>query len=122
MPEFLFAILLLPLSGLFAAVSSRSEIGHRVGQAGAIAGSAIGLIPTIRVLVIGKSESVSGIWQMPGGTLHVEIDPLSAFFLLLVFGLSLVTALYGRSYLSASGRRDSTASWFHLNRQQAWRW
>jgi len=53
---------------------------------------------------------------MPGGTIHFQIDAVSAFFLLPVFGLSIVTALYGRSYLSTGdGGRDSARSWFHLN-------
>jgi len=115
--EFFTAILLLLVSGLLAAVSSRSDVGHRVGQLGAIVGSVFGLVPAIRVLAGGRSESVSGIWHMPGGTLHFQIDALSAFFLLPVFGLSIVTALYGRSYLSAGddAERRSAGSWFHLN-------
>ena len=116
MPEFLTAILLLLVSGLMAAVSSRSDIGHRVGQLGAILGSVLGLVPAIRVLTGGRSEGVSAIWHMPGGTIHFQIDAVSAFFLLPVFGLSIVTALYGRSYLSTGdGGRDSARSWFHLN-------
>ena len=117
MLEFFTAILLLLVSGLLAAVSSRSDVGHRVGQLGAIVGSVFGLVPAIRVLAGGRSESVSGIWHMPGGTLHFQIDALSAFFLLPVFGLSIVTALYGRSYLSAGddAERRSAGSWFHLN-------
>jgi formate hydrogenlyase subunit 3/multisubunit Na+/H+ antiporter MnhD subunit len=53
---------------------------------------------------------------MPGGTLHCQIDAISAFFLLPVFGLSIVTALYGPSYLAAGNEgRHAKASWFHLN-------
>ena len=116
MPEFLTAILLLLVSGLMAAVSPRSDVGHRVGQSGAILGSVLGLVPAIRVLAAGRSEGALVIWHMPGGTLHFQIDAVSAFFLLPVFGLSIVTALYGRSYLSTgNGGRDSAKSWFHLN-------
>ena len=116
MLEFLTAILLLLLSGLVAAVTSRFDVGHRVGQFGAIIGSVLGLVPAIRVLWGGESEGVFGIWHMPGGTLHFQIDAVSAFFLLSVFGLSIVTALYGRSYLSATdGGHSSAGSWFHLN-------
>jgi formate hydrogenlyase subunit 3/multisubunit Na+/H+ antiporter MnhD subunit len=114
--EFLTAILLLLLSGLVACVSSRSDVGHRAGQMGAIIGSGFGLVPAIRVLAGGESESIAGIWHMPGGSLHLQIDAVSAFFLLPVFGLSILTALYGRSYLAArDGGRDSAGSWFHLN-------
>jgi formate hydrogenlyase subunit 3/multisubunit Na+/H+ antiporter MnhD subunit len=59
---------------------------------------------------------MSGIWYMPGGSLHLQIDALSAFFLLPVFGLSILTALYGRTYLAARGEPNGAAgSWFHLN-------
>ena len=51
---------------------------------------------------------------MPGGGLHVEIDVLSAFFLLPVFGLSALTGLYGRSYLE-DGEPGTASSWLHLN-------
>jgi formate hydrogenlyase subunit 3/multisubunit Na+/H+ antiporter MnhD subunit len=53
---------------------------------------------------------------MPGGSLHLQIDTVSAFFLIPIFGLSMVTAVYGRSYLSTGARAsDSATTWFHLN-------
>ena len=116
MLEFFIAILLLFLGGLVAACGSRSDIGHQAGQIGAIVGSAFGLVSAVRVLMSGEPEGAWGVWHMPGGTLHFEIDAVSAFFLLPVFGLSIVTAFYGRSYLSAGdGEHDSAGSWFHLN-------
>ena len=110
------AILLLLLGGAGAAVGLPSRIGHRVGQAGAVIGSAIGLIPAIRVLAVEVPEGMFGVWHMPGGALHLQIDVVSAFFLIPVFGLSIVTALYGRSYLLVSkSESESAVSWFHLN-------
>ena len=75
-------------------------MAQAAGQIGAIVGSALGLVAAIRVLVSGEVQQVSGVWPMPGGSIHLEIDALSAFFLLPVFGLSVVTGLYGRSYLA----------------------
>ncbi len=116
MLDFFIAILLLFLGGLIAACSSRSDIGHQAGQIGAIVGSVFGLVSALRVLIGGAPVGALGVWHMPGGTLHFEIDAVSAFFLLPVFGLSIVTAFYGRSYLSAGdGEHDSAASWFYLN-------
>jgi hydrogenase-4 component B len=94
----------------------RAGLAQFAGQSGAIVGSALGLVAAIRVLFSGEVQQVSGVWPMPGGNLHLEIDALSAFFLLPVFGLSVVTGLYGRSYLA--GRESglgSAATWFHLN-------
>ncbi len=115
MLEFTIAILLLVLGGLAAVIlRPRSSMAQAVGQIGAISGSAVGLFVSIRALVTGQVEAMSATWPMPGGGLHFEIDPLSAFFLLPVFGLSVVTGLYGRSYL-AGGSSGSAATWFHLN-------
>jgi hydrogenase-4 component B len=117
MIEFAAALIVLVISG-FIAVMLRNRFGlaQMAGQIGAISGSALGLVTAIRVLVSGETEAMSGIWHMPGGSLHLEIDALSAFFLLPVFGLSILTALYGRSYLAARGEPNGAAgSWFHLN-------
>jgi len=121
MLEFTVAILLLVLGGVAAVIlGARLPLAQAAGQVGAISGSALGLLAAIRVLVTGEVEGISGAWPMPGGGLHFEIDALSAFFLLPVFGLSVVTGLYGRSYLAggdpkSDSGRGSTATWFHLN-------
>src|SRR6266567_6669149 len=121
MLEFTAAILLLVLGGLAAVLlGARSAVAQAAGQIGAISGSLLGLLVAVRVLVTGQVEGMSGAWPMPGGGLHFEIDALSAFFLLPVFGLSVVTGLYGRSYLAggdpkSDSGRGSTATWFHLN-------
>ena len=117
MVEFITAILLLVTGGFLAAVL-RARFGPSglVGQVGAISGSAIGFVSAVRVLFTGKTETMSGAWYMPGGGLHLQIDALSAFFLLVVFGLSILTALYGRSYLADRGTGYASAgSWLHLN-------
>ena len=110
------AILLLALGGTLAILLHRHAVLCQLaGQIGAVLGSACGLVAALRVLVTGNAVSLSGIWHMPGGSLHFEIDVLSAFFLLPVFGLSIVTGLYGRSYFAGHGGIASAASWFHLN-------
>src|SRR5271154_4622956 len=110
MTEFAAALGLLVISGVVATISrDRFGVAQMAGQIGAISGSVLGLVTAIRVLVTGEAEAMSGILHMPGGTLHIEIDALSAFFLLPVFGLSILTALYGRSYLAARGRGAAAA-------------
>ncbi|HEV2334361.1 MAG TPA: proton-conducting transporter membrane subunit, partial [Stellaceae bacterium] len=121
MLEFIVATGLLVLGGFAAVIlGARPRVAQRAGQIGAISGSALGLLVSIRVLVAGPTEGMSGVWPMPGGGLHLEIDALSAFFLIPVFGLSAVTGIYGRSYLvggdpASDGGRGSAATWFHLN-------
>ncbi len=114
---FLISLALLGLGGAFAGgLRARPNAAQLAGQAGAVAGSAVGLAAAIGVLAGGRVETLIAIWPMPGGGLHLEIDALSAFFLLPVFGLSALTGLYGRSYLA--GREGGPAlatTWFHLN-------
>ncbi|HEV2302462.1 MAG TPA: proton-conducting transporter membrane subunit [Stellaceae bacterium] len=55
-------------------------------------------------------------WPMPGGSLHLELDALAAFFLLPVFGLSLAAAIYGRAYLAGpDGKSGAAGCWFHMS-------
>ncbi|MGC2412603.1 MAG: proton-conducting transporter membrane subunit [Stellaceae bacterium] len=118
---FTVAIVLLVLGGVAAVIlGARPRVAQAAGQIGAICGSAVGLLVSLRVLTAGTVEGMSGAWPMPGGSFHLEIDALSAFFLLPVFGLSVVTGLYGRSYLAGGdpvrdSGRGSAATWFHLN-------
>ena len=117
MPEFLGAILLLVLGGT-AAMVLRAHLrpAQCAGQAGAIAGCAIGLAGAVRILASGQPENLWAPSFMPGGAVHLQIDALSAFFLLPVFGLSIVTAVYGGSYMQDRGEpRRAAASWFFLN-------
>ena len=115
--EFISAIALLLMGGTVAvAFRSRAGLCQTAGQSGAIVGSLLGLVAAVRILVTGHSEAMIATWPMPGGSLHFEIDALSAFFLLPVFGLSLVTAIYGRAYLAGrGGGRGLAGCWFHSN-------
>jgi hydrogenase-4 component B len=97
-----------------AACGTRAAVAHFIGQATAILGSLLGLGAATSILLTGNADALSLGWPMPGGGLHIEIDLLSAFFLLPVFGLSALTGLYGRAYLP-SGEPGAALSWFHLN-------
>src|SRR5215469_14325218 len=115
MTELLVSLVLL-LTGGLAAVGfrARSKLCHKTGQAGAVTGSVFGLAGAVRILVTARPESLATPWPMPGGGLHIEIDALSAFFLLPVFGLSLAAAVYGRAYLTGRAER-AAGCWFHMN-------
>jgi formate hydrogenlyase subunit 3/multisubunit Na+/H+ antiporter MnhD subunit len=115
--ELLAALVLLMTGGLAAvALRARSELCQIAGQAGAATGSVFGLAGAVRILVTARPESLSALWPMPGGGLHIEIDALSAFFLLPVFGLALAAAVYGRAYLAGRDSDSGAAGcWFNLN-------
>ena len=113
----LIALALLLLAGVAAiALRARADIAQRIGQAGAVLGSLVGLGAAIAVLCGAKLTALVLNWPMPGGGIHLEVDRLSAYFLLPVFGVSALAGLYGRSYLSTQGEPANAAgSWFHLN-------
>ena len=113
----LIALALLLLAGVAAiALRERADIAQRIGQAGAVLGSLVGLGAAIAVLCGAKLTALVLNWPMPGGGIHLEVDRLSAYFLLPVFGVSALAGLYGRSYLSTQGEPANAAgSWFHLN-------
>ena len=117
MAEFLAAVLLLVFGGAAAvALRSRPRPSRAAGQAGAIAGCSVGLAGAVRALASGTPEQLIAPSFMPGGAIHLQIDALSAFFLLVIFGLSILTAIYGGAYMTGRGEDGRAASgWFHLN-------
>ncbi|HJT30951.1 MAG TPA: proton-conducting transporter membrane subunit [Pirellulales bacterium] len=113
----LVAILILVLSGITAlALARRPRAATAFGAGGAVLGCAVGSVPTLRVLLGASPESLRAAWDAAHGAFWVEVDPLSSFFLLPVFGLSALAAVYGGNYLLAYRRQKSLgAPWFFFN-------
>ncbi|HUI08069.1 MAG TPA: proton-conducting transporter membrane subunit [Verrucomicrobiae bacterium] len=106
----LFAVGILVLSGLAALWRPRLGIG------GLVTACVIGLVSPVRVLAGGAGESLRLAWNVPYGAFFVQLDALSAFFLIPIFGLSALTAIYGDEYLAAwRGKNSLGASWFFFN-------
>jgi len=73
----------------------------------------VGCIPTIQVLMGGATEQFHFPWPVPYGEFFIELDPLSAWFLLPTLLLSALCAIYGVGYLrSWQGRRSLGPVWF----------
>lgn len=87
-----------------------------LGVGGVVLGSAVGLVPTTRVLLGAPAEALRLAWAVPYGSFAVEIDALSALFLLPVLGLSALAAVYGSEYVRAhdAGHAPGT-SWFFFD-------
>ncbi len=113
----LTALAVVLAGGLLAAVAGRkrADMAHRAGQWSAVAGCALGLVVAIAGLTHTPQEFTLQ-WNMPGGEIHLGLDALSSFFLLVVFGLGLLCAIYGREYLRHHGDDCNPASlWLHFN-------
>jgi len=108
----------LLLGSILAAMTgrARAELSHRLGQAGAVAGCALGLVAAVGELLHGADVEILSVWNIPGGQLHLGMDALSAFFLLPVCGIGLLSAVYGRPYLQGhAANRDPGSLWLHYN-------
>lgn len=117
MPLILIAAFLLVLSGLLALLTSRSaKLSGMFGAGGAVVGCLVGLVQPFRVLLGGGTEAWVRVWSVPFGSLSIEIDLLSAFFLLPILGLSALSAIYGQEYLAVwRGRKALGGSWLFFN-------
>ncbi len=96
----LLSVAILAVSGFAALLGQRSaRIVTGIGVGGAIFGCAIGLIPAAGVLLGGATESLHLAWSVPYGSFFVQLDALSAFFIVVILAISALTAIYGGEYL-----------------------
>lgn len=99
MTAFLAGTLLLLLSGvpgLF--LSRRSAAGERIALALVWGGALLGGGGVASALLGGETPSVSLPWGVPGGSFSLALDGISAVFLLPVYFVSALGALYGLGY------------------------
>jgi hydrogenase-4 component B len=102
------------LLSLFA--GRRSVLASFFGSAGAVAGGIISVIPAFKVLLSGSTDSLRAYWAVPFGSFFIRIDAISAIFLIPIFGLSAVAAIYGTGYLSSyKDRKNLGIHWFFYN-------
>jgi formate hydrogenlyase subunit 3/multisubunit Na+/H+ antiporter MnhD subunit len=86
------------------------------GVGGTLVGSLCGIIPAVRVVLGAPAQSLRMAWDVPNGSFFLELDPLSGFFLVPVFLLCALAAIYGADYLDAyRGRKALAPSWFFFN-------
>jgi formate hydrogenlyase subunit 3/multisubunit Na+/H+ antiporter MnhD subunit len=113
----LAALLIFCASGFGALCGSASaRWATMLGAGGAILGSILGLISVVPVLLGAPPLFLHLPWEVPYGSFAVALDALSAFFLLPIFILSGVAALYGSEYLQIYRERKSLgSSWFFFN-------
>ncbi len=112
---FLMAIALYAGGALASLAAGRSRTANGIGSWSAVLGSLAGLVALLADWS-GPEVVFSCSSQLPLGMLRIAIDSLSRFFLLPVFLLTGLCALYGARYLQAwQGRRNLGAHWFFLN-------
>jgi len=105
--------------GMAAAIVRRPRAATVLGAGSAMLGSVLGALGAARAVIGAPVEALEFSWG-DFGRISIAIDPLSAFFLLPIFVLSGVAALYGAEYLKprdgASGANGSPGlHWLSFN-------
>lgn len=104
----LAALAVFFLGAISALITARTpRVASSLGMSGAVVGSGLGGVWAIQGLLSGTVETLKLPWAVPNGGVTLGIDPLSAFFLVPLFALSMVTAVYGRAYLLEYASRHS---------------
>jgi formate hydrogenlyase subunit 3/multisubunit Na+/H+ antiporter MnhD subunit len=83
---------------LLAGALGRGRLAARIGAAGAVAGAGVGLLLALGTLVAGRAFALRAAFPFPRAELFFAVDPLSAFFLLPIFGLGGLIAVYAVGY------------------------
>jgi hydrogenase-4 component B len=114
MSLFIWGLIIILAGGLASLISGRrSGLACVFGALGAVAGSIAAVIPAFKVLLHGITESFRLNWSIPFGSFFVQVDPLSAVFLIPILGLSAIAAIYGVGYLWAyRGKKNLGVAWF----------
>ena len=110
----LLALVIILISGCGALIVwNNPRLSSCIGAGGTVVGCALGIIPALEVFLGGATRSLRCAWSMPYGSFFIEFDSLSAFFLLPVFLLSALAAVYGGQYLMKyKDTKRLGAAWF----------
>jgi hydrogenase-4 component B len=98
---------LLGSGGLALAAGRWPRLATSIGALGVIVASVTGMGPTVSVLRGGTVGDFSLPWAVPVGEIRLGLDPLTAFFLVPLFVLGAVCAVYGAVYMRAYSDRRS---------------
>jgi len=117
MPALLIALLSFAVGTIGALIYANHERWATFfGVGGVLIGGLCGIIPAIRVVLGEPSQSLRMAWNIPYGSFSLGLDPLSGFFLIPVFLLCTLAAIYGAGYLEAyRGRKALGPPWFFFN-------
>jgi len=117
MTLFLGGLIILLVGGIGSFFAGRRPgLASASGAASAVTGSLLAVVPALRTLSNGLAESLRLSWDMPIGSFFIEIDPLSALFLVPILGLSAIAAVYGVQYLSHyRDQKNLGVAWLFYN-------
>lgn len=98
MNAYIYGIELIALGGIGALLASERLKGRMLAIFTGL-GMLFVLSPALRVLLGVKTLTLTVGWPLPIGPVHLVIDRLAAFFLVVIVGLSFLGTLYAVGYL-----------------------
>jgi hydrogenase-4 component B len=102
------AVVLVGISGMPGLLlDTKGTAGERVAAAFMVAGSGCGIAGALLALFGPKSNGVDLPWSVPGGALSISIDAISALFLMQIFAVSALGAIYGLEYWPQTDHPDN---------------
>jgi formate hydrogenlyase subunit 3/multisubunit Na+/H+ antiporter MnhD subunit len=112
MTLYLSALAILVAGGAAALALAPRAPGRAltVAAAAAALGCAAGLAAVFPVLAGAPALELSVPWGVPLAHLHLRVDALAAFFQVVIFGLGIATAVFGRGYMREHAARRSLGS------------
>jgi hydrogenase-4 component B len=113
----LASVALLGAAAFAALLAGRSDrTALLLATAGSVIACTAGAAAATAALLRGDRGSITAAWALPVGQVHVALDPLSSFFLLCVFVVSGLAAVYGGGYFAADiGKRRLAPVLFFFN-------
>jgi len=110
MNMFFLALVLVLFGGILPLLLNRQFLLLRLsGVAGIATGSLLGCVNAVQILLAGTSDTVSFSY-LQAFELSFHINTLSAFFLVAIFAISAVAALYRFHYMDNPQKAQRTAS------------
>lgn len=113
----IIALAIIIAGGILALITCKNYfLSTLCGVGATVLGCLLGTIPAAQCIYYGNTESIRLAWDIPFGSFFLKLDPLSAFFLLPVFVLSGLVAIYGKEYLKSYRQKKLLGiSWFFFN-------
>ncbi len=100
MSLFLWGLVIIFAGGLASLFCGRRPgLATFLGSVSAVVGSVVAVIPAFKTLLTGITESVQLPWGVPFGSFFIQIDPISAVFLIPILVLTAISSIYGAEYL-----------------------
>lgn len=105
------------LCGAFGAVTASSwgRLSRLITLAAFTGAALVGVPLAVRTLQSGLTVETAVSWSLPGASFHLGLDPLSAFFLILILLVCVCAGWFGEGYLKAAhGHLPANTSRFFL--------